>query len=235
MLDRNGVIPLYFQLERIIREDIVKGKYKNGDVIPSETQLMKTYNVTRTTVRKAISDLVNEGLLAQVHGKGTFVRLRQIKYNIWNFSGFTDYLAKKNETPVSKVLEKETAVENGMDYFKLVRARGVKKEDGVLYLTIDMSLLPLSVFPGIEKYDFSKESLYNVMKHKYGIFPKRASLGVYPVMGDAVTKKIFGCKRDIPLLKAEGRVYTEEGMEIERVKVIYSPNMEFKAVTNIEG
>lgn len=234
MLNKNDVIPLYFQLERILREDIINGVYKDGDMIPSETQMIKTYNVTRTTVRKAISNLAIDGLLMQVHGKGTFVCLKQMKYNIWNFGGFSSYLSRKNETQTSKVLKKDIITQNGERYLELVRARGVKKELGILYLTIDTSQIPLSIFPGIEEYDFSKESLYSTMKQKYNIFPKSASLGLFPIMSDKLTKKIFGCEKDIPLLKAEGSVFSENGLEIEKVKVIYGPNMEFKAITNIE-
>lgn len=71
MLNRKDYTPLYVQLQRIIRQDIIRGKYKEGDMIPSEAQMMKLYGVTRTTIRKAISDLVNEGLLMQVQGKAT--------------------------------------------------------------------------------------------------------------------------------------------------------------------
>lgn len=91
MLNKNDIIPLYMQLQRILKEDILKGKYLQDELIPSETQLSKKYDITRTTVRKAIANLVDEGLLRREHGKGTFVSLRQVNYSIWNFGGFTDF------------------------------------------------------------------------------------------------------------------------------------------------
>jgi GntR family transcriptional regulator len=233
MLNRSDVVPLYVQLERILREEILSGKYKEGEMIPSETQLMKAFDVTRTTIRKAISDLVHEGLLKQVHGKGTFVNLREIKHNIWNFSGFTDYISKKNETPVSELLEKSFVVHNKKRFMKLVRVRGVKKESGTLWLTIDSSLVPLSVFPGIDQYDFAQASLYNIMHQTYNKVPRNASLTIHPIMGDARTKQQLGYENDIPLLKAVGSVYDENNVELEQVEVIYGPQMEFKVVTNI--
>lgn len=107
MLNKHDSVPLYVQLQNIIRGDIVSGNYKEGEIIPSETEMMKTYQVTRTTIRKAIANLVDEALLMKLHGKGTVVCLREMKHNIWNFSGFTDYARKKNEIPVSRVLRKE--------------------------------------------------------------------------------------------------------------------------------
>ena len=62
MLNKHDVVPLYAQLERILREKILTGEFKDGDPIPSEAELTKTYNITRTTVRKAIGNLVQEGI-----------------------------------------------------------------------------------------------------------------------------------------------------------------------------
>ena len=105
MLDKNNFVPLYVQLYRQLREQILNGEYKQGEFIPSETELMKAFATTRGTVRNAISVLVNDGLVQQVRGKGTLVLLRPLKYNITNFGGFTDYLNIRNEVGVSKVLD----------------------------------------------------------------------------------------------------------------------------------
>ncbi|MEC0066243.1 GntR family transcriptional regulator [Paenibacillus thiaminolyticus] len=233
MLNRNDYTPLYVQLQRIIRQDIISGKYKEGDMIPSESQMMKIYGVTRTTIRKAISDLVNEGLLMQVQGKGNFVCLREVKHNIWNFSGFTDYVTKKNEIPVSKVLEKRIITQDEQQFMKLVRVRGVKNKLSTLWLTIDTSLVPLSVFPDIDQHDFSQQSLYSIMKQQYNTVPKNALLQIEPIMGDKNTKELLEYEEDIPLLQANGTVISEDEVEIEQVKVIYGPHMNFKIVTNI--
>lgn len=66
-------VPLYYKLKEDIRSKISSDEYPVGSVIPGEFQLMEAYGVSRTTVVKAISELVNEGLLQRKHGKGTFV------------------------------------------------------------------------------------------------------------------------------------------------------------------
>lgn len=236
MLDRNANIPLYIQLQHLLKEDIVTGKYKEGEMIPSETQLAKKYHITRTTVRKAISNLVNEGLLHQVHGKGTFVCLKPVKYNIWNFGGFTDYLKSKNESPISKVLESKIVDIDEKPYMKLKRARGVKKiNESPLFLTIDTSFIPMTLFPHMEQYDFSIESIYNIMRSKYNIHPKRAELGLSPIKSDSLMKQVFKLEYDIPLLMAQGKVFDKNNMEIEKVQVVYGPNMEFKIMANMDN
>lgn len=235
MLNKNDPLPLYVQLQRILKEDILKGKYGEGDMIPSENQLSSRFGITRATVRKGISTLVNEGYLHQVHGKGTFVCFKQMKYNVWNFGGFTDYLKSRNETPVSKLISIRKTIADGREYLEIKRARGVKKDgDKPLYLTIDASMIPLDLFPAIENYDFAVESLYNIMRTKYGIYPKRAELKMTCIQSDKLSREIFSFDRTMPLLTAQGKVYDMNNVEVERVKVIYGPKMDFNIVANMD-
>lgn len=67
-------IPLYFQIEQILKSKIITGEFMPGDQIPTEKDLCETYGVSIITARQAILRLVNEGLLVRQQGKGTFVR-----------------------------------------------------------------------------------------------------------------------------------------------------------------
>lgn len=70
-------IPLYYQLKELILNDIQTGVYQDGDLIPTEKELMDRYDLSRTTVRQALNDLVYEGMLKRKKGVGTFVHLDQ--------------------------------------------------------------------------------------------------------------------------------------------------------------
>lgn len=74
-------IPLYFQLEQIIKSQIITGEFTTGEQIPAEKDLCEIYGVSGITARQAILNLVNEGLLIRRQGKGTFVteRIKEIK------------------------------------------------------------------------------------------------------------------------------------------------------------
>ncbi|WP_019419084.1 GntR family transcriptional regulator [Paenibacillus sp. OSY-SE] len=233
MLNKHDSVPLYVQLQNLIRSDIISGKYKVGETIPSETEMMKLYEVTRTTIRKAIDGLVDEALLVKRHGKGTIVCLREMKHNIWNFSGFTEYARKKNEIPVSRVLKKEIVNLDGVSFMNLVRLRGTRRETTIKWLTLDTSYVPLNLFPGIEQYDFSEHSLYQIMNQRYSIYPQNASLGIHPINSSKRTRQLFEYEGDFPLIMTKGSVLDEKGTEVEKVEVIYGPNVEFKVVTQI--
>lgn len=233
MLNRNDHVPLYAQIYRILKQDIITKVYENGDMIPSESQLMKKYNVTRTTIRKAISNLAHEGLVETIHGKGTIVSLRELNYNIWNFGSFTDYIRMYNETPISIVIKNEIVTIDGVKYFNLVRGRGINKNGETVFLTIDDSLITYDIFPGIEKYDFSVESFYNVMRTKYKIMPNHINIRVVPTMPNELAEELFKIDSNTPLLRAEGSLYSKDSIELEKIRLSYSPSMNFNIVSNV--
>jgi multiple sugar transport system substrate-binding protein len=72
-IDHSSPIPLYYQLKMLLKEQIESGKLLPGDKIPTESELCARYNLSRTPVRQALLELVNEGLLNRKAGRGTFV------------------------------------------------------------------------------------------------------------------------------------------------------------------
>lgn len=77
-LNTTSDIPLFKQLKNDLLEQIKKGIYISGQQIPTETELSELYHVSRITIRRAITELCNEGVLIKKQGKGTFVKERKI-------------------------------------------------------------------------------------------------------------------------------------------------------------
>jgi DNA-binding LacI/PurR family transcriptional regulator len=69
-----SALPKYHLLSLVIKEKISNGEFKPGDILPPETRLAREYGMNRLTANKAISQLVQAGLLYRVQGKGTFVK-----------------------------------------------------------------------------------------------------------------------------------------------------------------
>ena len=72
-IEESSSVSLYQQIKTLILAKIEKGDYKIGDQIPSTSEISVIYRVSTITVRRAVSDLINEGVLKGIHGKGTFV------------------------------------------------------------------------------------------------------------------------------------------------------------------
>lgn len=98
------VAPLYKKLYEEIRIQIITGKYRPGDKLPSEGELCQQYGVSRITVRSALQNLVEEKLLVKYHGKGTFVALPEQVEVMDSGNSFTKSCQRMNAVPSTKVV-----------------------------------------------------------------------------------------------------------------------------------
>ncbi len=137
-----SLTPLFQQVMDSIKDDVDSGKYQTGDRIPSEDELSEMFSVSRITVRRAVSELVDRGYLTKVRGKGTFVNRPKLARKICQTSeiqSFTETCAEAGRVAGATVLGVEVVearaseaeflgVEQGS---KLVHVKRVRTADGV--------------------------------------------------------------------------------------------------------
>ena len=80
-INPDSMIPMYKQIVNLLNEKIEKGELKPGDKLPSEAELMEAYSVSRITIRSAISELEEDGLVIRSRGKGTFIASKKAMYS----------------------------------------------------------------------------------------------------------------------------------------------------------
>lgn len=172
-LSRNSFEPLYYQIREDIREKINSGEYPTNSLIPSEAELCEVYNVSRVTVRRAILDLVQEGILTRGKGKGTFV---SETYGLTTMNGvqsFTQELLGLNMRPSAKLLsckirQADQALRRTLDLSEgeqvvtISRLRLTNNEPCM----VEVMNFPYKLVPGIEQEDLA-ESIYCLLKSKY--------------------------------------------------------------------
>ena len=98
---------LYHSLGHIIRTKIQSGEWPVGQQIPSERELVDIFNVSRATVRQGTDNLVKEGILSRVQGKGTFVAPPKIEQGVLGLLEFSDVIKRKGLKPGVRLLGKE--------------------------------------------------------------------------------------------------------------------------------
>ncbi len=103
----NTPVPLYYKLKQEIVKMIEDEEFTPDELIPSERDMMEKYDISRTTVRKAIDVLVNEGYLYKIHGKGTYVKGKKFSQGLLNLTSCTEMLKSKGFDPISKVIKSE--------------------------------------------------------------------------------------------------------------------------------
>jgi GntR family transcriptional regulator len=175
-LDKNGFIPLYYQIQSALMEKIRSGELSEGDPLASEEELSRSYRVSRMTARQALHGLKTSGYAFSEKGRGTFVSKPKLEKNIMHLHGFTEEMRQRGMKPSSRVLE-QVVVEPTEDLIrnlnlqsddKLMRLRRLRLADGIP-MAIEESHIPLKQFPGLESIDFAKNSLYRVLRERFGV------------------------------------------------------------------
>ncbi|MGO4105073.1 GntR family transcriptional regulator [Leifsonia sp. YAF41] len=228
------LLPLYAQISRHVRSLILDGDLHDGDVIPSEPTLMEQFDTTRGTVRQAIGQLVTEGLVERVQGKGTYVRFRPMTHSLWNFGGFSDSVKGRSGDPVSRVVEHEVYEQNGERFLRLVRLRGVNVAGEQKIFSLDTSHLPLAYFPGMDTVDFENASLYDTMRSRYEVYPRRTEVALSTVIPDETARELLGeAAGSHALVRLRGHAFDADDRQIEQIEIVYASSVEFNISTTI--
>jgi DNA-binding GntR family transcriptional regulator len=166
---------LYEEAIAHIRELIQNQNLHTGDRIPNESELCEILNVSRITIRRAIKELIADGALEVVHGKGTFVKASKTQLHLLNLKGFTEGLSSE-ERNIQKSIISKKVVQNpeiGRKHFDgrytefIELVRKVFDEDG--YLSLDYAYLPTELYPNIESKIEDQTSTFQLIKSTYNV------------------------------------------------------------------
>ena len=166
-----GSAPVYSQLANLLREKIALHEWAPGSRIPYEHELMARFGISRGTVRRAISELVDEGFLVQVRGSGTFVSERALSHPAGERPlSFGESLREQGKDFVTHVLDKRV-VPAPADVSEHLR---IQPGSPVLYLLLVRTVEGKPVLcqegwenlgecPGLEEADFSHETAFDAV------------------------------------------------------------------------
>lgn len=102
-IDPNSIVPMYKQIINILNGKIERGELKAGDKLPSEAELVAQYKVSRITIRSAIRELEEDGLVVRSQGKGTFIAPKKKLYSADDRVGFTHSCQQAGKEATTKV------------------------------------------------------------------------------------------------------------------------------------
>lgn len=175
MLDTDSPVPLYFQLQEILRKNILNKEYSPGDLIPSEKELQDYYGVSRITVRNAVNGLVFEDLLIKKQGFGTMVAFPRMEENgNSKLQSFTEKMEKQGlkittevidvaRIPATERLIEHLNIKKGEDIIYSKRLRKVDGEPIALFENY------ICTFTGVTERDDFSGSIFNLLENKYGV------------------------------------------------------------------
>ncbi len=104
-IDKNSVIPIYYQLFKLLEGQIRRGELKPGESLPTENDIAMRYEISRMTVRRAISELVTAGMVYAQQGKGTFVATPKLNNIVFELNDFNEEIKKRGLDYKTTLLE----------------------------------------------------------------------------------------------------------------------------------
>ena len=214
-LQAESFSPLYHQLMQRIRGDIERGVYPTGSRIPPEHELEKLYQVSRVTVRRALSELTSEGLLERKQGKGTFVATPRGGLPLKNLHSFHDSCKLNRVKPsidVIHVRETEAGAEaaeglnisRGSRVLEILR---VCRADGVP-VVLERNHFSMA-YAWLQDQDLSGR-LYNILR-EYGVEPKLALHDVSLRFADRDEAELLETEEGTPLICLHEVIYDQRG------------------------
>ena len=203
-----GSPSIYRQIHYILMQEIQE-LYSAGDILPAETELAERFGVNRHTLRRAIDELVLDGLVERYHGKGVFVLESSINYSINSNTRFTETLESQGHLTTSRVMRKKKVPARGGVALRLQIQEGeevvyietLRSVEGKPFCVIS-HFLPLKICPLVlERYE--NGSLHSFLQQHSGIEIERSESLISAVLPETDDARLLNMSRQFPVLRVK--------------------------------
>ena len=217
-----GPIPFYHQVYLDLLASLDEGKRQPGDRIAPERELAEQYGVSVITVRRALDELAREQRIERTRGRGTFVLPPRIDRNLDEPLTFTEEMQRRGIDPQTRLIATRDEVASEAVAARLQLEVGaptvfierLRLADGQPLL-LEQVHLSSRRFPGLLRADLERESLYAVLKERYGTEIARTRETFEPVLLRKREAGLLSIKKRQPALQVEGVAYASDGAPVE--------------------
>ncbi|QTQ12633.1 GntR family transcriptional regulator [Treponema parvum] len=227
-LDFSGRTQLYFQLYDKFYEKIKNGEYPPGTLLPTETEIMEQYKISRITVRKAMDMLLNDGLIVKKRGYGTCVQNKKVEQTMQRVLHFSEEMRKKGIKTYTKMIHNEVISATMQIAKALNLPEGTKlahvyrlRYANDIPMCIESAYLELASCPDVPNHDFSVESLRKFLKDTYNIQWAHARQKIFAINANSKLAKQLDIPHNNALIFIERVSYTEDGRPGEFLQGYY--------------
>jgi GntR family transcriptional regulator len=228
LIQRSSKLPLYQQIYEQLRENILSGSLKPGDMIPPESELLRQYSVSTVTIRQALEMLAQEGLIFRERGRGTFVAQPTLEQGLIRIVSFTEDMRNRGLVAGTKVLSADLIpapnyiveklnIKPGEEMALVERLRLANGEP----LSVEESYLIHRYCPGILKFDFATNSMREILEKDFGIRLVRAKQTIRAIAAPSNLAHLLTLPSNSPLLFIERVSYSQYDIPIEFLHIYY--------------
>ncbi len=217
--------PLYERIKGALREGIVTGLYAPASLLPSEAALGAQFGASRITVRQALADLQNEGLIYRHHGKGTFVSQPKAFQNVTALQGFAEAMSAQGHAIRNRVLKLQTVpapadvaqalqLAPGTPVTELHRVR-LLDQSPPSPLSLEVTWLPEALGSIVARADLATRDVFLVLEQDAGVTLGHATLAIDAALADHATAAAPETGAGAPLLRVERLTHDAHGTPID--------------------
>ncbi len=229
-IDPSNVVPKYYQLANIIRQQIENGTFPAYTAIPSERLIEEQYSLSRPTIRQAIDILERQGYLYRVHGKGTFVSPPKLQKGILELTSFSEDMRNRGLEPGQQILEygeikPPTKIARQLEINdpdkKVLQIKRLRFGDGSP-IGLQDSYLCLPAGQTITREEIeTRGSIYTILQEKFGLYPTEADETLEVTLATPEEAALLQIPMGSPLLLNERRLWSQNRQAIEFVRILY--------------
>lgn len=221
----NPRVPKYYRVKRQLLD--LTAELSPGSPVPPERELAEQYGTSRTTVRQALGELVAEGRLLRVQGKGTFVAGPKVAQSL-QLTSYTEDMKAQGLTPTTRMLElgyvtADEAMADRLDIKiggRVLRIHRLRMADGEP-MAIETTHLAARRFPGLRRRLDRHPSLYEALSTAYGVRLAEAEETIETVLATPHDAQLLGVDVGVPLLSLSRHSFDTDGEPVEFVRSLY--------------
>jgi GntR family transcriptional regulator len=221
-------IPLYGRVQGVLSQEIKTGMLPSGTQLPTEDALIERFGISRITVRRAIQELVAQGLVEIRRGVGTFVAPPKISQDLTQLTGFVEDMQAHGRSASARLIDTEVVDASESVASRLGLSRGtrvmrikrVRVADGVS-MSLDDTYLPLAIGKLIIKNDLQVEPIFTLLENKYQIPLIAADYRMEAVAAEPWVALELGVAEGSPIFLIERTSYTTGNKPVDHERLYY--------------
>ena len=218
----------YYQIKEDLMRKCSDGTYPVNAQVPSELELARQYGVSRPTIRQAILELVQDGVLSRARGRGTFVQPPVITGDAHAFLSFADEMRRQGmehaarlllarEIDATESIAADLHVDPGTGVYEIVRLR-IGGGEPLVLVTLQV---PAELAPGLLEKQLEAEPVYDILSAEYGIVPTWSTQHFSAVAADETEGKALDVPVGAPLLLWRGVTAAANGRPVAITRALY--------------
>ncbi len=220
--------PLHAQIREALRDRILDGSLRAHDRLPSESELIDEFGVSRITVRRALGDLEGERVIFRLPGKGSFVSKPTPVQSLARLEGFAEAMSAQGFEIVNRVLSvkriaapadvaERLELPPGAPVTELRRVRLLNRAP----VSLDVSYVSAAIGDRLAREDLATRDIFLILENDYGIALGHADLHLDATAADAALARHLRLERGAPVLHVERLTHTAAGKPLDFEHLYY--------------